>query len=268
MKKENGYIIKGGAEGKQRLDILSGILNEHSLSLIEKDTPLQGKRFLELGCGGGNLALAVAEKIGNGGKVTAIDFDEEILALAKVQANENLITNISFIAMDASEIAFENEYDIVYSRFLLSHLKEPNALIGKMIRALKPGGKLVVEDIDFSGHFSYPHCTAFETYQRLFITAASNNGQNPNIGLSLFSMLKESGLQETAYEVFQPSHHTGNGKWMAYNTMDRIKESVLKQQLATSEEIKQILNELNIFTQNDDSILSLPRIFGTWGYKQ
>lgn len=267
MKKETDYIIKGGAEGKQRLDVLSEILNEHSIGLIERDTSLQGKRFLELGCGGGNLATAVA-KIGYEGYVTAIDFDEEILALAKAQANEEHITNISFSATDAHEIKFENEFDIVYSRFLLSHLKEPKKLIDKMIQALKPDGKLLIEDIDFSGHFCYPHCTAFDTYQRLFVTAANNNGQNPNIGLSLFSLLKESGLQKTAYEVFQPSHSTGKGKWMAYNTMDKIKDSVLKQQLVSPEEITNILNDLEVFTKDEESIISLPRVFAAWGYKQ
>ncbi len=267
MKKENDYIIKGGKEGKQRLDVLSGILNEHSLRLIEKDMPLQGKRFLELGCGGGNLALAVAKKIGKEGAVTAVDFDEEILALARAQALENGVDTLSFMAMDASEINFSEEYDIVYTRFLLSHLKAPDELIGKMIRALKPGGKLLVEDIDFSGHFCYPPCLAFETYQRLFVTAARHNGQDPDIGLSLFSRLQGKGLHKIAYEVFQPSHHKGNGKWMAYNTMDKIKEAVGKQQLATSEEITAILQELERFTLDEDSIISLPRVFAAWGYK-
>ncbi|HTN46659.1 MAG TPA: methyltransferase domain-containing protein [Flavipsychrobacter sp.] len=267
MRKENNYIIEGGAEGKKRLDVLSEVLNDHSLSLITSGISLVGKSVLELGCGGGNLTRTLARQIGDSRKVTAIDFDGEILALAKEQATNEGIRNINFIAMDAYQIAYVEEFDIVYTRFLLSHLKEPLRLLEKMIQALKPGGKIIIEDIDFSGHFCFPPSPAFNTYQDLFIAAATNNGQNPHIGLSLFSLLNETDLHEVNYEVFQPSHRTGKGKWMAYHTMDKIKDTVIKQNLATQDEVSNILRDLELFTRNENTILSLPRVFGAWGYK-
>lgn len=140
-------------------------------------------------------------------------------------------------------------------------------VLRKMLQALKPGGQLIVEDIDFSGHFCHPPCKAFDLYQQYFVTAAKNNGQNSNIGLSLFEMFTQAGVQNIKFDVIQPCFSEGQGKWMAYYTMDKIKDTVLKQGLASEEEIERVLRELEEFTNEKSTIMSLPRIFRVGGGK-
>ncbi len=260
------YIIEGGLEGKKRLNILSGVLKESTQELIERDGSIAGKRFLDIGCGGGHVALMVAEKVGADGFVSAIDFDEEIIKLARQDAAAKNLKNISFSVQSTDALSDHNSYDIVYARFLLSHLKNPVAVLGKMVRALVPGGRLIVEDIDFSGHYCYPSCRSFNAYVSLFQAAARNNGHDADIGLSLFEKLQSCGLQEVRYDVKQPVFNTGDGKWMAYVTMDKIKNTLLTQQLVSSAEVNAILRELEVFTRNEHTIISLPRIFSVWGY--
>jgi hypothetical protein len=137
-----------------------------------------------------------------------------------------------------------------------------------MIRAVKPGGRIIVEDIDFSGHFCHPASEAFNLYLHYFVTAAKNNGQDPNIGLRLFALFDAAGVAETGYDVIQPFYNEGKGKWMAYYTMDKIKATVLKQHLAQEEDIDSVLASLEAFTNNQSSIISLPRIFRVWGVKK
>lgn len=267
MQPEKSYIIEGGAEGKKRLDVLSDVLKEHTQKLIELDGNIEGKTFLDMGTGGGNLARMVAQMVGNEGHVTAIDFDETIVDLARQQAADENITNITFHAQNAYDIQYDNEFDIVYARFLLSHLTEPARLVQKMITALKPGGRLLIEDIDFSGHYCYPASRDFELYLQYFTTASQNNGQNPDMGLSLFKLLKDAVLTNVQYDVIQPTFNKGQGKWMAYYTMDRIKHTILQQGLASEEAIKTILHNLEQFTNDENTIISMPRIFRVWGYK-
>ncbi len=263
----NNYIIEGGKEGKKRLDVMAEILNTDTLKLITGNEDLSGKSFLDLGCGGGNLALEVAGLVGENGHVTAIDFDAEIIRLAQADADRKAISNITFKAANAYEIDFNNEFDIVYSRFLLSHLQEPALVINKMLRALKPGGRIIIEDIDFSGHYCYPACEAFDLYVQYFTAAARNNEQDPHIGLSLFQLFQDAGVADIAFDVVQPSHNKGRGKWMAYFTMDKIKEAVIEQGLSTVKDIADILEKLADFTKDERSIISMPRIFRAWGKK-
>lgn len=267
MEEENKYIIKGGEEGKKRLDVIAEILNGHTKQLIEIDSSIEGKRFLDVGSGGGSVSLMASHMVGAKGSVTAIDFDNEIIELSKADAKSLNVENIFYRALDAYELDYENEFDIAYSRFLLSHLQKPEIVLNKMVKSLKQGGRIIIEDIDFSGHFCFPNSEAFDSYLNYFVTAAKNNGQNPNIGLSLFELFKSEQIGEIKFDVIQPFYNDGKGKWMAYFTMDKIKETVIKQKLADSNSIGKLLLELKRFTEDKNSLISLPRIFRVWGVK-
>jgi ubiquinone/menaquinone biosynthesis C-methylase UbiE len=90
----NNYIIQGGEEGKQRLGVLSEILETSTRSLIQSQIELEGKRFLDVGSGGGHVSLMASELVGDHGHVTAIDFDNEITRLARIDAETKKISNI------------------------------------------------------------------------------------------------------------------------------------------------------------------------------
>jgi hypothetical protein len=67
--------------------------------------------------------------------------------------------------------------------------------------------------------------------------------------------------------VIQPAFNNGPGKQMACITMDRIKEAVISEGLAGAAEVAQTQTQLEAFTADDESIISLPRIFRVWGVK-
>jgi 2-polyprenyl-3-methyl-5-hydroxy-6-metoxy-1,4-benzoquinol methylase len=261
------YIISGGMEGKKRLNVLSEVLHDSTKFLLEMDGPLIGKSFLDMGCGGGNVTLMVAKMVGEKGHVTGVDFDKEIISLAQQDAKEKGMDAISFQAKSAYDITFNQEFDIVYARFLLSHLQYPMEVIQRMLNSLKPGGKIIIEDVQFSGHFCYPKCEAFTSYLQYYTIAARNNHQNPEIGLELFSLMGSVGVNQISFDTIQPSFNKGTGKWMAYITLDKIKDQIIAQSLATPQQINTVLQGLEEFTKDEHTIISLPRIFRVWGYK-
>jgi ubiquinone/menaquinone biosynthesis C-methylase UbiE len=266
-KETNEYIISGGQEGKSRLKVLSTVLYTYTKTLLETQGLSDGKKFLDLGCGGGDVSFMAAGIVGNTGHVTAIDFDGSILALAKREAEDTGIANINFEQAGAYDISYNNEFDISYARFLLSHLTEPANALKLMVLATAPGGKIVVEDLQFSGHFCYPACPAFENYLNWYSQAATNNGHNPEIGPSLVNLFREAGVENIGFDVITPCFYTGLGKWMGHITLDKIKNTIVKQQIATTDSIDEALNELEAFTQREDTIISMPRIFRVWGTK-
>ena len=58
----------------------------------------------------------------------------------------------------------EEMYDFIYVRFVLTHLTDPAGALANLSSKLVPGGALVVEDIDFTGHFCHPDSPAFRRY--------------------------------------------------------------------------------------------------------
>ncbi|MCD6064004.1 MAG: ubiE 5 [Flavipsychrobacter sp.] len=268
MEKPESYIITGGEEGKKRLNVLSEVLYSYTKTLLLQQGLAKGMSFLDVGCGGGNVSVMAAGMVGDAGRVTAIDFDEEIIALNKEEVAAAGISTIAYETLSAYDLSSRDEYDITYARFLLSHLTDPLRVLKNMAASLKPGGRVIVEDIHFDGHFCYPACTAFNEYVALFTATASQREQNANIGPELLRLFGEAGLQDVGFDVIQPTFNTGSGKWMGYITMDKIKEAVIAQGLADATTIDNILKELETFTNDDTTIMSLPRIFRFWGTKK
>jgi ubiquinone/menaquinone biosynthesis C-methylase UbiE len=260
------YVIAGGQEGKSRLNVLADAMYPYTKSLLVSLGLKEGISFLDNGCGGGNVSLMLANMIGNG-KITAIDFDETIIALAKQDAVDNNINNIMFEANSAYQIACENEFDISYARFLLSHLERPLEALKKMATATKTGGKVVVEDIQFSGHFCYPSNKAYDEYLKLYSGVVKRKGGNAEIGPELVQLFHEASITDIGFDIVQPTFTKGQGKWMAYLTLEKIKYSLVNEGIVEAAVVDDLLQELKVFTEDEATMMSLPRVFRVWGTK-
>ena len=101
-----------------------------------------GERALDLCCGTGDLALALAK---NGAEVTGLDFSEPMLRVAREKSKfKNQNSKIEFICGDAQQIPFPDEtFDILTIGYGLRNLSDLDAGLKDMRRVTKPGGRLV-----------------------------------------------------------------------------------------------------------------------------
>ena len=178
------------------------------------------------------------------------------------------LLNTTFKCKSAYEIDNKEEFDVTYSRFLLSHLEFPEEALKKMVEATKVGGKVYVEDINFDASFCHPTNEDFYSYVRLYISAAMTNKHNPQVGIILFDMFNKLGLVNIKINIIQPCYNDGIGKWMAHLTLDRIKNTVIKQNLINENDFCSVLDGIKSFTENPHTIISLPRIFQVVGEKK
>jgi len=259
------YAIRGGKEGKERLNILARVMLPTTSQLLNRVGLRQGMKCLDAGCGGGHVSLLMASMVGPAGKVLGTDTDKEIIELAKEDAEIAKTGNVEFRQVDACLCQSHEEYDLVYARFLLSHLSEPEKCLEAMAKACRRGGIIVVEDVDFAGSFCYPICPAYERYVELYQKVVQRKGADPNIAPKLAGMLRKAGAKGIQLNVVQPTHMQGEGKLMASMTMERISGAVISEGLATESEVQQIVNELNHAATDCETAMSLPRVFQVWG---
>jgi ubiquinone/menaquinone biosynthesis C-methylase UbiE len=222
---------------------------------------------LEVGCGGGDVAFEMARTVGPSGRVVGTDIDQKVLDLAIAEAAGQELSNIEFRRMDITESAPAAEFDLVHARFLLSHLADPAGALARMRGALRPGGIIVLEDVDFRGHFSYPESNAFARYVELYTETARRKGADANIGPRLPSLIVEAGFENVQMHVVQPAGTTGEVKLLTPLTMENIAGSVVAAGLTSEEETKQLVAELYQYAQTDGTVGSAPRIIEAWGEK-
>jgi trans-aconitate methyltransferase len=110
---------------------------EKAKGLVELLDPKPGERVLDLGCGTGHLTAEIASR---GADVLGIDRSAEMVAEAKRQH-----PHLRFELGDATELAFSDPFDAVFSNAVLHWIHEPEKVIRGAARALKPKGRFVAE---------------------------------------------------------------------------------------------------------------------------
>ncbi len=267
MSKEglDSYIIRGGKEGRDRLSVLARVLQPTTLALIDRVGSIDGATVVDVGCGGGDVTFDLAERVGPDGRVVGIDLDETKLELARAEARDRGIANIDFRNANVTERWPVGDVDLIYARFILTHLTDPSALVARAKEALRPRGHILAEDIDFAGHFSDPACPAFERYQELYLAAARKRGADPFIGRRLARLFDEAGFTDVGLGLVQPFGRDGDAKRIASLTFAAIAPSVISAGLATQAEVDGVQAGLDAFTARPDTTISLPRIFRAWG---
>jgi ubiquinone/menaquinone biosynthesis C-methylase UbiE len=262
------YIIRGGQAGRERLRLLARVMRPTTAALFARAGVREGMRCLDVGCGGGDVSFDLARLVGPLGRVVGIDLDAVKITAARAEATAAGLANVEFRPVDivGGELP-EPGFDLVYARFLLTHLREPQPAVERLCGLLAPGGLMIVEDIDFSGSFSHPPSWAFAAYVDLYRRAALARGVHPDIGPRLPGMLESAGLAPAEMHVVQPASPRGEVKLLSATTMEAIADAVLAAGLATGEEIERIVDELHRVGRDETTVMSAPRIVQAWGRK-
>ena len=259
------YAIRGGAAGRERLRILSRVMHASTTSLFDRFGINNGQLCLDVGCGGGDVTVELARRIGPRGKAVGADIDDIKLELCRQEARQLDIKNVTFLKLDVRELDASSQFDLVYSRFLLTHLSDPAGAVSAFYRSLLPGGIVAVEDIDFSGYFTYPESAAFRRYHELYCELVRRRGADPDIGPRLPILLIEAGFEDVGVSAVQPIGIQGEVKVINPITMQNIADSVLEEGLATQQEIEDVVRDLFTFAADPHTVAGVPRVVQAWG---
>ena len=122
-------------------------INPLRLAWIDDIVPLAGKRVLDIGCGGGILADAMARK---GAEVLGIDLAGKALKVAQLHALEAQTQGVSYREVSAETLAAEQpeSFDVVTCMEMLEHVPDPSSVVRACAALVKPGGHVFFSTIN------------------------------------------------------------------------------------------------------------------------
>lgn len=261
------YAIRGGADGKRRLDLLAHIMQPSTQALLARAGLAPGMRCLDLGCGGGHVSRYLAECVGAGGMVVGIDIDGVKLDAARTLCAQASLTNVQFRSVAVADWSDAAAYDLVYARFILSHLPDRPAVLARIGQALAPGGTVVLEDIDFGGAFCHPPNGAYARYCELYRDVVARRGGNAELGRELYGLCLAAGFEQAEVRVLQPAHCRGPEKTLQLATLVNIADAIVAEGLADAAEIAAMIDELQDYCDDPRTIVGLPRVFQVCAHK-
>jgi len=131
---------------RTRLEMLESHVDRISQRRLAELGIARGWRCLEVAGGLGSVARWLSDQVGHAGRVTVTDLDTRHLHERLTQTLHNTEVWTHDVTFDPLP---ESHYDLIHARWLLYHLRDPANVCGRLVRALRPGGKLVIEDVDF-----------------------------------------------------------------------------------------------------------------------
>jgi ubiquinone/menaquinone biosynthesis C-methylase UbiE len=195
MSEGNLYVHGTHPEEQARLTRLNTLLNEGS---IRELAARPGERMLDVGAGLGQFARAVA-KITHVTTVGVERSAEQIAESARQARSAGEESLLDLRRGDAADLPLRDEewatFDIAHARFLLEHVPDPLEVVKGMVRAVRPGGRIVLEDDDHGILRLWPEPPGLGEIWKAYMRTYDRAKNDPYVGRRLVQLLHEAGAR-------------------------------------------------------------------------
>ena len=189
--------IHGTSDSEQhRLSLLNDVLLNQAML---HEMSLRGdERIIDFGAGLGQFSRAMARAVPRG-RVIGIERDVAQLQGAQRLANDDGETNlVDFRQGDVLELDLGGDwesFDLAHTRFLLEHLPDPLRVVKTMVRAVRPGGRIVLADDDHGVIRLWPEPPGFYDLWKAYMRTYDRIGNDPFVGRRLVQLLADAGAK-------------------------------------------------------------------------
>jgi SAM-dependent methyltransferase len=243
VKKSDYLLENSNVEAGRRFEALSAIFDKVTFSHCERLGIASGWKVWEVGAGGTSVVLWLSNKVGSAGTVTATDIDIS-------WASKAIADNVAIEKHDVvSGPVQEGIFDLVHARLVLVHVPERQTALQNMIRALRPGGLLLLEDADPALqplaciNESGPAQVLANKLRHAFRHLMASRGVDLAYGRKLPALLREQGLEDVGADCYFPVAEP-SCNILEIATVKLIAPQILAANLATKDELEQHISNV------------------------
>ncbi|WP_030348018.1 methyltransferase [Streptomyces sp. NRRL S-1022] len=264
MTRSDGYLLGNRQkEAGERFDAFTALFDPTTFRQLEGLGIGPGWRCWEVGAGGTSVVSWLAEKVGPCGQVVATDIDTSRLTAAARPPVQIRVHDVG------AEEPPGDGFDLVHARLVLVHVPDRERALRSMIKALRPGGRLLIEDADPA----LQPLTCPDEYgpeQRLanrlrqgFRKLLADRGADLSYGRKLPRLLREAGLHDVEADAYFPVTSPACTA-LETATVRQIRARLVAAGLATDAEIDQHLANVEAGAMD----LTTAPMISAWGRKE
>ena len=191
---ESRYIHGTAPDEQARLSQLNQLLNDSALREL-RIRP--GERVVDFGCGLAQLTRAMARQAGV--RAVGLERSSEQIAEATRQARaagEEHLLDLRQADVRRTDVE-PGAYDLAHARFVLEHVPDPLAVVKSMVSAVRPGGRIVLQDDDHDVLRLWPEPPGLRPLWQAYMRSYDRLGNDPIVGRRLVSLMHEAGARPT-----------------------------------------------------------------------
>ena len=227
---------------RDRLRALETLLDAGTVHTLEALGVQRGWHCLEVGAGGGSIASWLCSRVAPGGTVVATDLDAAHL---REFSHANLEVRVHDVLEDDLPA---DEFDLVHLRLVLGWLREPSTALRRLVSALKPGGLLVAEEMDFASVAADPRMDAESgaLFERVVgahnVVLAARHSFDLAYGRRLAGDLADAGLLDLGCEGRASMWHGGQAGGRIWKlTLAQLREPIIATGLVTEADVDSVI---------------------------
>lgn len=255
------YIHGTHEEEQERLFILNRLLNERCLEKIEL---IGDELTLDIGSGLGVFTRMLAHRLFYGRIVGVERSAQQLEKALKLSRSDEINLPVEFREGSAYDLPLESaewgNFDLVFIRFLLEHLKDPLKALSQAKKAMKPGAKIILVDDDHENFRITPPTPAFGFLWNLYCKVYEKMGNDPFIGRNLVTLLHQAGFHDFKIDfvLFGAAASESDFFYYANNLIGILagaKEQIIEVGDITAEVFEANLAEIDAWSKKPDATL-------------
>ncbi len=229
-----------------------------------------GQTVVDLGCGPGFTSLDLARRVGDAGKVVAIDVSATALHELKSAAGREGLLNIEVVEAFEAEVEL-TQYapDVVFARWLYWFLPEPEASVRRVAASLRPGARFAVMDYcNYHGIGTEPRADLFDRVFRAVYQSVSDAGGSLDVAGRLPGLFRANGLRTTHLVALNQVARPGDPIWTWVSTFQELHlPALVERGYLTADELSAHQAWWTAAGRSPDAVFFAPPVMGVVGVK-
>ena len=194
------YLLGHTQNELERLDLQGELYRDITTRAFREAGIETGMRVLDIGCGTGDVSRTAAEVVGRSGSVLGIDRGAEAIAVARGHSASSGLEHVTFQVSEIDDFEDRRGFDALVGRFVLMHQPDAVATLTAAVRALRPGGIVVMiesyMEILTTGAHSEPNTPLYDEIVRWKSAVVRGAGADLRAGGRLRRTLLDAGLRD------------------------------------------------------------------------
>jgi ubiquinone/menaquinone biosynthesis C-methylase UbiE len=217
--KPDEYILGTGDQESARLRLQHRLWSAAAHRLWEQAGIAPGQTVLDVGCGPGNATVDLAQIVGEGGRVIAVDESPLFLKQLHDRVSGLRLSNVERLLGDVREVDdllpdLSERVDLAYARWVMCFVANPDEVVDAVARLLRPGGHFIVQDyFDYERMTLAPRSEIFSRIVRGVAESWRSRGGDPDVFGRLPGLLREKGLEVVHLDVAQRIARPDSTMW-------------------------------------------------------
>lgn len=270
---EPSYFLSDYASETERLRLQARFWEPDAHELIAQTHVAQGSRVLDLGCGAMGVMRVLSRAVGPLGEVVGVDLDPRLLEAARRWSSFQGLDNVELIEADAFDTGLDaGSFDLVHARFMFCPLGNSRALLREMLRLVRPGGTIVVQEPiactwGFYGGAERERSDADRLIE-LVVRAFKLSGGDFDAGKMMLSQLSGAGVTDLHARRVVHSLTPGHPyRRLPVQFATSLRQRIMDYDLASEAELRALMKSTERAAQNEDVVATTFTLSQVWGTK-